>query len=470
MAKLDLLIIAAYLAGMVGIGFWSRRKATNQEEFLVAGRSVGPLLYSGTLAAIIIGGGATVGGIKLGYTYGISGMWLVSMYGLGMIVMGVLLVPRILKLKLYTIPEILQRRYGKSARVAGGIVMGCYDFMIVVVATMAIGAVAEVIAGISRTQAILLCSAVMIAYSVLGGMWALTATDIVQFAIKTVGILFVLLPLAIMRAGGLNGMQHQLPPGFFSMTHIGWSKIVAFVTLYFLGILIGQDGWQRVFTARSVVVARKGGVLVGLYCIAYAAAGALIGAAGRVFLPPLPDADLAFAQIVNLVLPVGLRGLVLAASLAAIMSTASACLLATSTVFLEDVYLTLKNSGGAGSIAQSRTLTLVLGMLAAAVACVMHDVIAALTVGYNLLVGAIFVPIIAAMIFEGGVSGAALISIIVSAILVVVLMWANGIDSILPIYGGLAASLILFASITFAVRRGSTRSASSAQSAPAKRP
>src|SRR5256885_5658127 len=70
---------------MVAVGFWTQRKATNQEQFLVAGRSVGPLLYSGTLAAIIIGGGATIGGVKLGYTYGISGMWLVSMYGLGMI-------------------------------------------------------------------------------------------------------------------------------------------------------------------------------------------------------------------------------------------------------------------------------------------------------------------------------------------------------------------------------------------------
>src|SRR5256885_13724807 len=256
MASLDLVIIAAYLVGMVAVGFWTQRKATNQEQFLVAGRSVGPLLYSGTLAAIIIGGGATIGGIKLGYTYGITGMWLVSMYGFGMIVMGVVLVPRILELRLYTIPELLQRRYGASARIAGGIVMGCYDFMIVVVATIAIGAIAQVMVGVSRTQAILLCSAVMIGYSVLGGMWALTATDIVQFAIKTVGILFILLPFAIIRAGGLAGMQQELPTGFFSMSHIGWDKIASFVTLYFLGILIGQDGWQRVFTARSVSVAR----------------------------------------------------------------------------------------------------------------------------------------------------------------------------------------------------------------------
>jgi solute:Na+ symporter, SSS family len=210
MATLDLLVLAAYMAGMVAVGFWTQRKAVNQEEFLVAGRSVGPVLYSGTLAAIIIGGGATVGGVKLGYTYGLSGMWLVSMYGVGMIVMGLVLVPRILKLKLYTIPEILQRRYGVAVRVAGGVVMGCYDFMIVVVSILAVGAVTEVIVGIPRTPTILLCSAVMIAYSVLGGMWALTVTDIVQFIIKTVGFLMILLPAAILRAGGLDQFPHCL--------------------------------------------------------------------------------------------------------------------------------------------------------------------------------------------------------------------------------------------------------------------
>jgi SSS family solute:Na+ symporter len=366
------------------------------------------------------------------------------MYGVGMIVMALVFVPRILQLKLYTISEILQRRYGMPARVGGGVVMGCYDFMIVVVSILAVGAVTEVIVGIPRTPAILLCSVVMIAYSVLGGMWALTVTDIVQFIIKTVGFLMILLPAAILRAGGLHHMQQVLPSGFFSLSHIGWDKIASFVTLYFLGILIGQDGWQRVFTARSVNVARTGGVLVGIYCIGYAAAGALIGAAGRTFLPSLPDADLAFAKIVQLVLPAGLRGLVLAASLAAIMSTATACLLATSTVFLEDVYLTLRGSSGTGSVAQSRVLTLVLGVLAAVVACVTHDVIAALTIGYDLLVGAIFVPILAAMISDRGSPTAALISIMASALMVVTLILVYGIDSTVPIYGGLAVSSMTF--------------------------
>ena len=66
-----------YMGVIVAAGFWAQRRATTQEQFLVAGRSVGPWLYSGTLAAIVLGGASTVGGVKLGYQYGISGMWMV---------------------------------------------------------------------------------------------------------------------------------------------------------------------------------------------------------------------------------------------------------------------------------------------------------------------------------------------------------------------------------------------------------
>ena len=186
----------------------------------------------------------------------------------------------------------------------------------------------------------------MVAYSVLGGMWSLTLTDIIQFIIKTVGIFFVLLPGAIIHAGGWSAMHAKLPAQFFSPVNIGWPKILSFFLLYFFGIIIGQDIWQRVFTARSVKVARNGGhrrraVLRWPMPLA----GALIGTAAHAFLPPLADGDTAFALAVNAVLPEGLRGLVLAAALAAIMSTASACLLASSTVLLEDVYLPLRGGG-----------------------------------------------------------------------------------------------------------------------------
>ncbi len=454
MMTIDLAVMMAYMVGILAAGYWAKRRVTSQEEFLVAGRSVGLFLYSGTLAAIVLGGASTVGGVKLGYVYGISGMWFVFMYGLGILVLSTLLVPRIMSLKLLTVPEILERRFGPSARIAGGIVMVAYDFMVAVTATIAVGAVMEVIVGVPRIQAILLSSAVMVAYSVFGGMWSLTVTDIIQFVIKTVGILLILLPAAIYRAGGFAGMQLHLPAGYFSPTHIGGAKILSFFVLYFFGIILGQDVWQRVFTARNVRVARVGGIAVACYCFAYAAAGALIGSAGHVLLPPLADPDSAFAHIVNAVLPVGLRGLVLAASLAAMMSTASACLLASSTVLLEDVYLPLRRAHSVGSVSQSRWLTFLFGVGMTVVACGTHDVIAAITVAYDLLTGALLVPVVGAMLWRRGTVAAALTSITVSSAAVIVLLVTQGIDSDLPIYVGLALSLLIFVTMSCVSKPG----------------
>jgi solute:Na+ symporter, SSS family len=299
----------------------------------------------------------------------------------------------------------------------------------------------------------------MVAYSVLGGMWSLTLTDIIQFVIKTVGILFILLPGAIMRAGGLAAMHARLPAEFFSLSHIGTGKILSFFALYFFGIIIGQDVWQRVFTARSVRVARNGGIVVGIYCLCYALAGAVIGTAGRVFLPPLADADSAFAQIVEAVLPVGLRGLVLAAALAAIMSTASACLLAASTVLLEDIYLPLRGALNAGSVSQSRAVTLALGLVMTLLSCLMHDVIAALTVAYDFLVGGLLVPVIGAMLWRRGTTAGALASIAVGGTLVAVLLAVDGIDSDLPIGVGLGASLLVYVAVSLGFGSSPARAA-----------
>ena len=444
MARLDLLVVMLYMAVIVAAGFWARRRATTQDQFLVAGRSVGPVLYSGTLAAIVLGGASTVGGVKLGYQYGISGMWVVFMLGLGILMLSIVFVGRILDLKLYTVPELLERRYSRLVRIVGGCVMVAYDLMVSVTATIAVGAVMQVIVGIPSTPAILLSSAVMVLYSVLGGMWSLTLTDIIQFVIKTVGIFFILLPGAIWHAGGLAAMHARLPPEFFSLTHIGGPKILSYFILYFFGIIIGQDVWQRVFTARSVQVARFGGIGVGCYCLCYAVAGAVIGTAGRLFLPTLGDADAAFAEIVNAVLPVGLRGLVLAAALAAIMSTASACLLAASTVLLEDIYLPLRRSRGAGKVSQSRIVTLLLGAIMILLSCLMHDVIAALTVAYDLLVGGLLVAVIGAILWPRGTTAGALASTAVGSILVCVLLAIRGIDSDWPIYIGLGSSLAVY--------------------------
>lgn len=125
----------------------------------------------------------------------------------------------------------------------------------------------------------------------------------------------------------------------------------------------------------------------------YGVTGALIGMAGKIVLPSLSNTDGAFAAIAQAVLPVGVSGLVAAAALAALMSTASACLLASSTIALEDVLPAIRRKPS-GGLAAGRVTTLFMGAVMLGLAFVVRDVLAALTLAYNLLVGGMLIPLV----------------------------------------------------------------------------
>jgi SSS family solute:Na+ symporter len=222
--------------------------------------------------------------------------------------------------------------------------------------------------------------------------------------------------------------------------------------------MIGQDIWQRVFTARSPGVARWGGLAAGLYCLIYGLAGALIGAAARVLIPDLPNPDNAFAAVASQVLPTGILGLVLAAALAAVMSTASAGLLASSTILANDVYAGLfrrEGHAGVGEYNASRLATLLVGVVVLAISLVVGDVVGALTVAYNLLVGALFVPILGALFWRRATGTGALVAMAVSGVVVVGLMLWQGLLANSPIYVGLMVSLVLFVVVSLLTPAGS---------------
>ena len=179
--------------------------------------------------------------------------------------------------------------------------------------------------------------------------------------------------------------------------------------IYFFGILIGQDIWQRVFTARDAKVAKYAGTFAGFYCILYGLACALIGMAAHVLIPDLDNVNNAFAAIVKLSLPDGIRGLVIAAALAAMMSTASAGLLAASTTLTEDLLPKLRG-GKQSSLSINRLFTLLTGIAVLGIALVVNDVISALTLAYNLLVGGMLIPLIGAIFWKRATTAGAIAS------------------------------------------------------------
>ena len=452
---IDYAVVVLYFALMIGAGYVGLRRARSAEDYLVAGRRLGPAMYLGTLSAVVLGGASTIGGVSLGYQYGISGMWLVFMLGLGIIALGVLLSARLSRLGIYTVAEMLEVRYGSSSRLISAIIVAAYDLMVAVTATIAIGTVFNVILGLPSSLAILLAGGIVVLYSVVGGMWSITLTDILQFVIMTVGIFFVLLPLAVSRAGGFSGMREELPASYFDLTAIGWQTIFTYFLLFFFGIMIGQDIWQRVFTARDDGVARWGTLAAGVYCLLYGVAGALIGTAAKAILSNLQSADNAFAEVAKATLPTGLVGLVLAAALAAVMSTASATLLASSTILANDVYARFLVRGDHNRVAVSRLFTLVVGVIVLVVSLLVKDVVGALTVAYDLLVGAVCVPVIGAFFWPRATAAGALASIAVGSTVVVALMFIQGLLANGPIIWGLLASFVAFVVVSLLTPRPS---------------
>ncbi|MEU9674577.1 sodium:solute symporter [Streptomyces parvus] len=456
----DYAVIVVYLAGMLAMGWWGMRRAKSKSEFLVAGRRLGPAMYSGTIAAIVLGGASTIGGVGLGYQYGLSGAWMVFTIGLGLLALSVFFSARIARLKVYTVSEMLDLRYGGRAGIISGVVMWAYTLMLAVTSTIAYATIFDVLFDVNRTVAIVLGGAIVVAYSTLGGMWSITLTDMVQFVVKTIGILLILLPVAIVKAGGFSEMKAQLPTEYFDPLGIGGETIFTYVLIYTFGMLIGQDIWQRVFTARSDTTARWGGTVAGTYCLVYAIAGAVIGTAAKVMYPDLASADAAFATIVTDELPVGVRGLVLAAALAAVMSTSSGALIACATVANNDIWSRLRGAvvrGGDGAgdephdeVKGNRAFILIMGIAVILIAIALNDVVEALTVAYNLLVGGLLVPIIGGLLWRRGTAAGALSAVCVGGVAVVGLMWHYGILANQPIYYGLLASLAVYVVVSLA--------------------
>ncbi|MDY6054630.1 sodium:solute symporter family transporter [Micrococcus sp.] len=473
-----MLIIAAYLVGMLAFGWWGRTRATTTSDYFVAGRRLGPALYTGTMAALVLGGAATVGGVGLGYTHGISGLWLVAAIGTGVTLLSVFFAPVLSRLRIYTVSQMLTLRYGPGAvNKAASFVMLAYTLMLAATSTAAYASVFVVLFGWERWLAILVGGAVVLVYSVLGGMWSITLADMVQFLIMTVGLFLLMLPISLAQAGGWAGMRERLGAEFFDLGGIGLQSIITYFVVYTLGLLIGQDIWQRVFTARSPRVAQVGGAAAGVYSILYGLAGAIIGMAAAVALPGIETPDDVYASVAQQLLPLGVGGIALAAAVAAMMSTASGALIAAATVARTDIVPMLRGGrtsaesaaavSDAGDEAVEEDVTadrwwvLGLGVVALIVAIQVPDVVAALTIAYDILVGGLLVAILGGLLWRRGTGLGAACSMAAGALGTLVTMGVlelraevpfAGVYANEPIYIGLALSAVVYVVVSLLSR------------------
>lgn len=439
-------IIILYFIVMISIGIISTKFTKTKEDYLVAGRRLGFPMFFGCMAALAVGGAATIGSAKLGYKFGISGIWLGGSLGLGLIALGFLVSSKLSKMKALSINEVIENNYGKSARIFSSLLTFIYTMMMSVVQVVSVGAIISGIMGWSTQLSMLIGGGIVIFYTFVGGMWSVSMTDIIQFVIKTLGIIILIPIFALVKVGGFSHLTASLPQTHFNLTTMGYDSIVMYLLMYIPGLIIGQDIWQRIFTAKNEKIARKGTILAGFYSIIYGSSTVLLGLCVYAAAPALKNPQDAFVTGVTLFLPIGIKGFVIAAAMAATMSVASGSVLASSTILYNDLYTRFinKTPDEKKSILINRLFALLIGVGVMIIAFLIQDVLTALDMAYAYLSGCVFVPVLSAFVLKKFSAKAGLASLFLSTIVVSVTFFKYGVDSNYPIIFGIIVGTLTY--------------------------
>ena len=398
---LNAIIIAFYFLLMLAIGLYSfkKREASGSSGFFVAGRKAGISLVTGSLAATFIGSSVVIGMVGSGYTMGLPGVWWLLVGAVGLVILGLFLAKKVRSVGVYTLPELIEKQYGSNAKLLASLVIVASWIAICAAQILAAGNVLHaLIPSWDVRELMAICAAVFVIYTVLGGQYSIIRTDLVQLIILVVGLV-VTLGLVMNDVGGIGGLKDSLASDYFSFpvnSSFGWYNLLVFLILTGSVYVVGPDMYSRLFCARDEKVARTSAFSAALVAIPIAFVVVLIGMGAKALFPGISPSDQVFPTIIQQLLPAGVSGLVVAALLAALMSSADTVILTTSTILCVDV-------GGRvfPRIDERRRLLMtkigvvVIGVLALLIAMQMKGIINTLLYSYTIFTSGIVIPVVA---------------------------------------------------------------------------
>ena len=185
-------IVVAYLLFMLWVGWYSSKKITNNADFVVAGRRLGPFMMAGTLAATEIGGGSSLGVVQNGMGgYGLSASWYIITMGIAFVIMS-FIAPKVRNTEVKTVPEYFRRRYGKVT----GLITSIITLLPLIGQTagqfIASAVITSTMLGISYKTAVVITAIVVTVYSIMGGLWSVTMTDDIQVFLIVIGMIIAI--------------------------------------------------------------------------------------------------------------------------------------------------------------------------------------------------------------------------------------------------------------------------------------
>ena len=320
-----LLITVIYVLAMMLLSWYIGKKTTKDEtEFMVGGREFTPLMTAVGNGSILISGGYLPSIIMYGYMFGMGGMWFYLGWGTGALVAWLCWAGFWRTSGALTPTEWFEYRYGKGGRMAITIVILFASLAILGWQYVGCGDTIGGALGIDPKLAMLLVGVVVTAYVVFGGIWAATATDLIQFSWVFV-VQFLVLPVYLIVKYGMPDAS-VLPENFLSLP-FGSIPVVQFVAPSVITFLMMHQSllnqspyWARAAGTRSLKSCKKGWMWTVIIAYFTGVVGAFTGCYARQLLPNLESASTAFGSLMG-ILPIPLAACIMAGLMAATMST-----------------------------------------------------------------------------------------------------------------------------------------------------
>lgn len=319
---LDCGLVVGYLVVLLAIGLRGGRQVKSAADFTATGGQYGVAVIFATLAASYIGGGFSSGNASEAFSHGIGSTLALMGFALAMMGIGRFLVRGVTRFQgVRTVGGIAALDYGQGARM----LCGAFSFLSctgVVAAQMeAMGLTFHTLLGIPETAGVFIGFGIVLIYTTFGGMQSVIAADMVQFLLLAVGMP-LLLAGGLHRAGGLGAVIKALPPAYWNPLNgtTLWGFLSLFISLA-VGEALAPPYTQRLLLGRTPAVTARATVLSGAFAVPFFAITGLIGLCAFA-LNPRGDAATVMPQMILTVLPVGVRGLVMAAMVSIILSAA----------------------------------------------------------------------------------------------------------------------------------------------------
>ena len=444
--------LLVYSLFLMLIGWWTSRSVRRAEDFFVAGRRLSPVLLFSTLLAANLGAGSTVGATGIGYTHGLSAWWWVGSAGIGSLILGLTVGPRMWRVardhNLYTVGDYLEHRYSRGVRGLIAVLLWFGSLAILAGQLIPLAWILNLVLGIPKFVACLAGGAVVVVYFSFGGLTSTARVNMVQLVVKLSG--FILAFLLIVSGGSVLATEDVAKAGFTDWFGDDPSRIWAYFIVLVPAFIVSPGLLQKIYGARDARTVRRGVCTNAVALMLFAFIPALLGMAAYQAFPGLPTQDLALPRLLMDALPFWIGGLTLAAVFSAEISSADAVLFMLTTSLSRDLYQTYIEPGASERrmLAVSRITAVVAGLAGVVLAAVLPDVITALTIFYSILSVALFVPLIAGL-YSARPSAHGAMATIAGSILVMALVHLStnggGMGGMSPATWGIGTAAVIMA-------------------------